>query len=206
MEHGVWGLLASAALLFSCSSGQTGSADCAPSKPSCVCEALAGKSLTRATLIALDETTATLEIQEVLNPNTLLGPADVQRHVVGAISSGPACEGSQRELPRIGDTVFAAFYPYSDAEPIAAYALVQPWSESVDIGNATLAPLSDAVALTDPETCDQRYPRYPTPPCNDTSGFGDCALSPRRPAPTSSAGWFAWLLIGVATLGLRRRR
>ncbi len=204
MQGRSWGLLASAGLLCSCLSGQTGSADCAPSKASCVCEGLAGKSQVQATVVALDGTNATLEIEAVLNPNTLLGPGDVHRRVVGTLSTALPCSDAAGTTPNVGDSVFAAFFPYSDADPLPADVLVLPWAEHIDLGNGASATLSEAATLSDPESCDNAYPRDSAPPCKDTSSVGDCALSRATSAPGTPPWWLASLVIGLAARRLRR--
>ncbi len=198
------GLVGCVALLAACGSGQTGSADCIPSQASCVCDGLAGKSQVRATVLELNGTSATLEIDEVLNPNTLLGPNDVQRRVVGALSTALPCQGAPGATPAVGDSVFATFFPFSDADPLPADVLVLPWAERIDLGNGNSASLSEAATLSDPESCDRAYPRDPAPPCDDTGGIGDCALRRAPAAPGQALGWLGAFVLGSMVRRVRR--
>src|SRR3954470_7834809 len=130
-----WGLVASAGLTFSCLSGQTGSADCAEPPLSCICESFVSKNLVKATVLEVSNGSATLEIEQVLNPNPQFSEQAVHHLVVGALRTGTACGKGSGELPQAGDTVFAAFTWYGDEATIPADAWVQPWGDTVDLGN-----------------------------------------------------------------------
>ena len=191
MKRLAWAVVASASLAVSCAdSGQTGSAECPPVPLSCECDSLAGKSLVKATVLAIDTGSVTLELEQVLNPSPLLDESDVHRQVLGVLTQSLSC-------PRT-----AATYSREASSPRdVGEVVVAPWSDAIDPGNGRPLALSDAVSLTDPSTCESRYPRPSTPPCNDTNA-GSCSLSAVHP-PRSGALWWALFAL-TATLALRR--
>ena len=205
-----WGLLGSASLAFSCSSGQTGSASCA-SVLSCECESLSGKSFVQADVLTIDDSGVVgLEIDQVLNPNSLLGENDVHRRVVGLLAKSAECNRSGWQQPYVGQRVFASFfvYPEGDASttPSVSSVLVLPWTDELSLGAGVTVSQSEAPTLSDPETCEAQHPRPATPPCNDTRHIdGGCSISADR-APGTAGGWFTPLLVALAALGIRRRR
>lgn len=206
---GLWGLWGSAALIFSCSSGQTGSASCALVL-SCECESLAGKSLVQANVLALDDSgLVELEIEQVLNPNSLLGESDVHRRVAGLLVRSAACNRSQWQAPYIGQRVFASFfvYPESDASTTTSVSavLVLPSSDQLSLGAGVTVALSEAPTLSDPETCEAQHPRPATPPCDDTRHIdGGCSVSALY-ARRTTGWWLTPLLVALAALAFRRR-
>ncbi len=202
----LWAALASASLAISCLSGQTGSADCAPVEQSCACDSLAEKSLVKATVLAIDVGSVEIQIEQVLNPNSVLGQDDVNEQLSLTLSSSLSCAPTNRELPLVGDSVFVAFQAYSQPDANAVRyggeALVRPWSDTIDLGSGVPLLLSDAVALSDRATCEAKYPSPAAPPCDDTSGAVNCSLS--APPSRRAGGWaLAFALFGLAVL--RRR-
>ena len=206
MKRIAWLAMSAGLTVTSCLSGQTGSADCVPGPVSCQCEGFAQKIVIEATLLSVDASQqATLEIETVLNPKSYFGANTVHRKVIGSFSTGLPCEAA-RETPRVGDTVFAAFYPWNDtgSGDIAAALLILPWTDAIELGNGTAVPLSEVVELTDSAKCDLRYPPPAHEPCRDTSYIGLCTL-PAAPASRSNSPWLAALAL-TALVHLRRRR
>jgi hypothetical protein len=210
MKRLAWAVVASTLLTFSCAdSGQTGSAECLPTPLSCECDSLAGKSLVKANVLAIDTGSVILEIEQVLNPSSLLDESAVDSQVDTVLAGSFACDRTRQVAPQVGDTVFAAFLAYPYREPNAprnvGEAVLSPWSDTVDIGNGRPLAVSDAVTLSDPSTCESKYPRPTTAPCNDTSTIGNCALSDVH--PPRSALWLPLLaVLGVAARLASRRR
>lgn len=203
----VWAALACASLAVSCLSGQTGSADCAPVQQSCACDSLAGKSLVKASLLAIDVGSAEIQIEQVLNPNSVFGEADINEQLSLTLSSSVSCAPTNAELPRVGDSVFVAFQAYSQPDSSAVRyggeAVLRPWSDTVDLGSGVPLPVSDAVALSDRATCLAKYPNPPAPPCDDTSNAFNCSLSA---LPPPRAGAWPVLMLALGGLAMLRRR
>jgi hypothetical protein len=178
-------------------SGQTGSPSC-PLVESCACQALAGHTLARTTVIALEQPVFRLDLEELVTPSAALGASDLHRTLVGARATNPACTPAVDV--RIGDSVFTAFFQTDhcseyyaclerecselsgsaflacadgcesacDTNEIPAILWIQPWADAIEVGEAAPIALADAIELSDAKTCAARYPPPPSQPCDDT--------------------------------------
>ena len=121
MKSLVWALALGGFFAVGCGSGQTGSASCAQTE-ACECQRLAGQYLAKATILDLgsstepgtSSTTASVEIQQVLDADAAFNTDDVQRSFSGHTFSFPIND----ELPvcklnvdtlRVGDSVLVSF-------------------------------------------------------------------------------------------------
>jgi len=213
-------------------SGQTGSPSCAAPQ-ACACKALAGRTLAQAIVIAVDQGVVRLELQQLLTASATLGPADLQRTLVGELT-GPGC--SAPISPRVGDGVLAGFFELAhcseydqclgrecqatsgsafdscatsceaecapDEIPVSVW--VEPWADTVEIGEAAPVTRADAIQLTDAMTCDAHYPP-PREPCNDVrSEHGSCAVS--ASGTNHGSALLALSLLALGALCVRRLR
>ena len=140
----ILGGLAASSTASCADSGQTGSPSCAAPQ-SCVCESLAGRILTRATLSELGQSDATLVVEQVLTPSEPFGPADVGRKISGSFSATQPCDAAPLKRSDIGDTVLLTFradeyfYDYC-----AGYTECR--NSNVECGNLTAAACIDHCA------------------------------------------------------------
>jgi hypothetical protein len=219
-----WRYFAAALLSFSiggCISGQTGSADCVGAT-SCVCDTLySGGALLRVHGQSADDGTLVAVVDEVLG--SVYGSTDIRAGdlVGGELTVRRPCD--QLDLPALeGAELFVLFVPGSEggypncdsqtAEVCAerrsaallsgVYRFVIPWEDELNFGAEHRLPSSDVEVLTSPESCWERFPLGPTPPCDDTNVV--CSVG--RPS-SSSNGWpWASAGIAVALAGWARRR
>jgi hypothetical protein len=173
--------------------------------------------------------TALVDIEAVLNPDAAFGPDDVHRQISGPATltardaNGPCSSGAAQDPPRVGDEVLITFdannYRQSyceacDAECTAeciarASTVIQtsmvltPWADdAVEVGNGTALSLSDAIELTNIQTCAERYPRAQIA-CNDTPSDESCALSAVGGRAGAPRAFLA--LLAIAAVLWRRR-
>jgi hypothetical protein len=114
MKSLVWALALGGFSVLGCGSGQTGSASCAATE-ACQCQRVAGQYLAKATVLALgtstepgtSTTTASIKIEQVLNPDAAFDADDVQRSF-SAHTFPPGCFLKTDTL-RVGDDVLVTF-------------------------------------------------------------------------------------------------
>jgi hypothetical protein len=82
-----------------------------------------------------------------------------------------------------------------------AFPLLVPWQDELDFGDAHRLPSSEISALSSPESCLERFPYGPVPPCNDN--VTACSSSPGSHTPTG-VPWLG-LIVGLVLVGLARR-
>jgi len=76
-----------------------------------------------------------------------------------------------------------------------------PWSDTLSFGAARELPSSEISVLYSHESCVERFPADPAPPCNDVV-MGHCSTTPRQ----SAHGVSSWaLLLGLMLVGGVRR-
>lgn len=158
--------------------------------------------------MAIDQSIS-LRVDEVLSPpdqSLGLRPGQV---LLGSFSVGLPCAAPDARQVGAADVVFAA-YQLEDTTQIPACldagvcrgeSWLVPWQEILALGGAYSVAATDAGLLAVRETCLERFPVPPNPPCNDTITNDGCALAnPGRRAP------WAFIALVTALLALPLRR
>lgn len=70
-----------------------------------------------------------------------------------------------------------------------------PWQETLSFGGSAELPRDELSQLFTRESCLQRFPAEPVPPCDDTPASTACSSAP--PAPGFGAGWPAAVLAAL---------
>lgn len=181
---------AALAALSACTSGQTGSPDCAKYY-SCVCQAVGGIAFRgKVTALHPHAQRVTLRVIEVLSAyddSRVYSDALLEGHY----RVGPC--GAESAVV-VGDEVFASS-SYAGAE-----IWLLPWSEPLEVQGQSV----DVQTLTDRYACARVFPdpQQRNEECHDTRSVQSCALSGRTSRPH-----VAVVALGVcAALWVRRRR
>ena len=197
-------LLASA--LGGCLSGQTGSPDCVGPR-SCVCDPLYGAgSVLRVRVESMTGDRLSTLILEVLP--TTLGHNELKAgdRIGGTATSAAPCATDTPIAPAEGDELLVLFSPGSGGALLDGYyAWITPWTDPIAFGASHELAVSELSVLASPESCRQRFPADPAPPCNDTRTVA-CAAAANEAGPSGSAGIAAMLLAAALWHGARRRR
>jgi hypothetical protein len=101
--------------------------------------------------------------------------------------------------------------PDRNVSPISVTLLqLLPWTDPIDLGKGTSVAMSEAVEITNFDTCAERYlpPADPASACNDTpTNSNGCALSSGAPVRGSGApGLVACSFVALALASARRHR
>jgi len=196
--------------LGACSSGQTGSPDCVGAM-SCICDPLYGSGTllrVHADSVQTDKLEATVE--EVFASG--YGPSDVVvgDHVAGSLLAEQPCGPQTGPSAVAGSELLVLFNPdYSPQHvPVlldGVFSFAVTWGDTLSFGDSKELSSSELAVLSTPESCQQRFPPVPAPPCNDTAGGVACSAAPRG----SAVGQSYWaILLGLVALvrGVRRPR
>jgi len=197
--------------LTGCSSGQTGSADCAgPS--SCVCDSGAGGSLLRVQITQADAEHLEVTVVEPLSLGQFVSEAERAQLAPGAAIAGalvrtrPCSIGLNVGLPAeftAGSELLVDF-SVGDTAADGAFGFAVPWQNTLEFGMGHSLPSADVSVLFDVNTCLDRFPANPVPPCDDTvSGF--CAQAPLQQSHRS-AGLLAAFAAASIVFGRRHQR
>lgn len=195
--------------LGGCDSGQTGSASCAAPQ-ACECRLVVGKHLAMVTVVELSTQTTSVRIEEVLNPDDIIGADDVHSTLTGNVraTTTSSCVTSNGG-PQVGDSALAVLMVSTTyletgfgVHQLQGVTLL-PWTDPLQLGEGPPTELSDLVDLTRSEACDERFPPPPAMPCNDVDETGGCNLS--ATSHTGSARG-ALIMIGSMLLLLARRK
>lgn len=195
-----------ALLLGGCSSGQTGSPDCAPSV-SCLCDTLftAGTPL-RVRVERYRDQRLEVVVEEVRPSSYGTNGVVVGDRIGGGIHVAKPCAPEATLEAAEGDELLVLFSPDNQGTPEQAlangyFAWAVPWTDPLAFGAAYELPQAELSVLSDDRSCVQRFPVDPGPPCQDTR-------SPTCSATTASAEhsreW--WLFLAVGTLCAMRRK
>jgi MYXO-CTERM domain-containing protein len=192
-------LMLAIACATGCTSGQTGSADCAESAESaeqCACGEGNDYASFRANVLRIDDVTIAVEIEEALTNVKSLGDPEVGDDVTGGYTMGfLRCGGSNAERAVIGFTVLLlkpkAFDSIRDRDVLQIIS----WEDSLEVTPNLRVPEADVRDFVngDFERC-----MYVQSPCNDE---GSCSV---RPHAGSTGYGGVLVLVGLGAL-LRRR-
>jgi len=194
--------------LGGCLSGQTGSPDCVGPE-SCICDPLYGAgTLLRVHVERIEAGRLEAVVDEVFT--SFYGVASetvVGDHVAGSLLAEQPCAPGAPSTLQVGSELFVLYSPgHEQGSPRlldGVFSWAVPWAETLSFGGSTELSSSELSVLETPESCHERFPSAPAPPCNDTQTGMACSAAPQ----TSSSGLgYGAMLLGLTALLLRARR
>ncbi|HYP90782.1 MAG TPA: hypothetical protein VEQ59_21595 [Polyangiaceae bacterium] len=88
-----------------------------------------------------------------------------------------------------------------------AFLFAVPWSDTLSFGADHDVPRSELAVFASPESCLERFPAPPAPPCDDTRGSLTCsATPPARPSSSVPAWPLSLAVFGLLCAARRARR
>src|SRR5262245_47148827 len=158
--------------LGGCLSGQTGSPDCV-GPTSCLCDPLYGTgTLLRVHGESAQDGKLIAVVDQVFA--TIYGtPSEVQvgDRVGGSVIAEKPCALAYTAQTLVNAELFVLYFAGSADDRSAAlldgaFSFVVPWGDELDFGGSHRLPSSEVNVLTGPESCLQRFPASPAPPCD----------------------------------------
>ena len=194
--------------LGGCLSGQTGSPDCAFAI-SCVCYPLYGAgTLLRVHVEAVEVGKLEAVVDEVYS--TAFGQSSVVAgdRVGGALTREPPCGADMPSGLQVGNELLVLYNAGSLQGAVqlldGVFSWAVPWQDTLSFGDSLELSSSELSVLATVDSCEERFPPPPMPPCNDTQTGLACSAA--APSKSGSVGYAA-LLLGLAAFvaGVRRR-
>jgi len=207
----VAGIALSSLGLGACSSGQTGSPDCV-GPVSCVCDPLyGGGTLLRVHAESAGAGKLEAVVDEVFAPSDRAPNAQLGDRVGGSVLAERPCARGAPSTLQVGAELLVLYsagvsrdptQPRSAALLDGVFSFAIPWADTLSFGDSTQLASAELSVLFTPESCLERFPADPAPPCNDTPASAACSAAPRESG--GGPGWFA-LLFGLGLLVRLRR-
>jgi hypothetical protein len=117
--------------------------------------------------------------------------------VSGSVLAQQPCASDAALTLSVGSEVFVLYSP-------GVFSWAVPWAETLSFGGSTQLSSHEVLALSTPESCQERFPPEPAPPCDDTRSGLACSAAPR--ATGSGIGYVALLFVLAVSVGGFRRR
>jgi len=194
--------------LGGCLSGQTGSPDCV-GPVSCICDPLYGAgTLLRVHVESVEARKLEAVVDEVFS--TVYGASHVAAgdRVAGSLLAEQPCARDAAPTVQVGGELFVLYSPgFTEGQAMlldGVFSWAVPWADTLAFGASTELSSTEISVLATPESCQERFPPTPAPPCNDTQTGLACSATPG--SGEGGVGPTA-LLLGLAMLagGFRRR-
>jgi len=202
-----WVVLVAVAL-GGCLSGQTGSPDCV-GPVSCICDPLYGAgTLMRVHVEVVESGRLEAVVDEVfLTVYGATSPVVAGDRVGGALSATLPCAGDGYPSVDVGSELFVLYSPgYEQGASRlldGVFSWAVPWADTLSFGDSVELASSEVAVLSTPESCQERFPPKPAPPCHDTQTGVACSAAV---GPKDGAGNAAWLLgLSLVFASFRRR-
>jgi hypothetical protein len=199
-----------AVALSGCLSGQTGSPDCFGAM-SCICDPLyGGGTLLRVHAERVESGKLEAVVDEVFA--SIYGDGSsvaVGDRVGGSMLAEQPCAPDTAPAAQAGAELFVlyspGYSPQSGEDPLdGVFSFAIPWADTLSFGGSKELSSSELAVLSTPESCQQRFPPPPAPPCDDTQTGVACSAAPR--SGSGGADSFVLLLGLLAVLSARARR
>ena len=151
-------------------------------------------------------------VDEVFAPSDRAPDAQLGDRVGGSVLAERPCARGAPSTLQVGAELLVLYsagvsrgdrmQPRSAALLDGVFSYAIPWADTLSFGGSHELASAELSVLFTPESCLERFPADPAPPCNDTPAGSACSAAPRESGHASSS--FA-LLVGLLLLGRSRR-
>lgn len=176
---------------------------------SCICYPLYGAgTLLRVHVEVVEPGKLEAVVDEVFTTVYGESPVVVGDRVAGALLREQPCGADAPSGLEVGNELFVLYNAGNQQGVVllldGVFSWAVPWQDTLSFGDSIQLSSSELSVLATPESCEERFPPPPAPPCNDTQTGLACSASP--PAQPGGVGYSA-VLLGLAALaaGFRRR-
>jgi hypothetical protein len=194
--------------LGGCLSGQTGSPECV-GPVSCLCDPLySAGTLLRVHVERVEAGKLEAVVDEVFPSHYGDNGVVAGDRVAGSVTAEQPCAQDAAPNAQVGGELFVLFSPGYPPEGGATlldgvFSWAIPWAETLSFGGSFELASVEVAVLSSPESCRERFPPAPAPPCNDTQTGMACSAAP---ASSAGGGGYGALLLGLTALLLGARR